>query len=376
VELDDLKKTRTDISEQNIKIEDLRKTLIKVLLSVRIQTVNHKSDVGKVNYSDTAYWIVNGGNILGVGYTVEGLVTTHMMRKPGAGMADTIQQRGRFFGYLNNRLDSVRVFVTPVMSKRFKDYSDHEEGLRTSLSRYDATNPNYDSVSNPTLKQWKRVFWLDRAMIPTRKKAQKLMLERAQIEKSGWLPQHHPSPSVADDVANLSKLQDFIKTIQENETMGWKISDHWGGASNAKSTTHLEANVPINLVIQFVSGLVFSGRDSGNIFSALLAIEENTLDLENDLALVVLMAQGSDKTFRRVRSLPIDLFQGKSDGRGEYVGDKKVLAGNRVTLQIHLLDLIESVNSKNPPIRRDATTIALHLPTKIHDWAKNILKQP
>ena len=375
-ELEDLKKTRNDISEKNIKIEDLRSTLVKVLLSVRIQTINHKSDVGKVNYSYAPYWIVNGGNILGVGYTVEGLVTTHMMRKPGAGMADTIQQRGRFFGYLNNRLDSVRVFVTPVMSKRFKDYSDHEEGLRTSLSRYDASNPNYDSVSKPTLKQWKRVFWLDPAMIPTRKKAQKLMLERAQIEKSGWLPQHHPSPTVADDVANLSKLQDFIKTIQEDEAMGWKISDHWGGAPKAKSTTHLEANVPINLVIQFVSGLVFSGRDSGNIFSALLAIEENTLDLENDLALVVLMAQGSDKTFRRVRSLPIDLFQGKSAGRGEYVGDRKVLAGNRVTLQIHLLDLIESVNSKNPPIRRDATTIALHLPTKIHDWAKNILKQP
>jgi hypothetical protein len=198
-ELLDLKKTNPLIDQHQITLDSLRPTITQVMNALRIQSVNHKSDVGKVNYNLAPYWVINGGNILGVGYTIEGLVTTHMIRKPGAGMADTIQQRGRFFGYLNNRFNEVRVFITDVMAKRFIDYAIHEEGLRTSLAKYDSSHQSYDTVAKPKLKEWKRAFYLDPAMIPTRKKAQRLMLERAQIDKDGWLPQRHlPNFSGAD----------------------------------------------------------------------------------------------------------------------------------------------------------------------------------
>lgn len=376
-ELENICSTRPEIRENGLELHSLRAVIVQVLLALRIQTVNHKRDVGKVNFNVAPYWIINGGNILGVGYTVVGLVTTHMVRKPGAGMADTIQQRGRFFGYLSDRFASVRIFISPTMAKRFQDYSAHEEGLRRSLRKYDASSPEYDYDLKPTLKDWKRVFWLDPAMMPTRKKAQRLMLERARIETDGWIAQRHPSPSAATDATNGARIMQFVQAVETDPSLGWHLSNQWGGAPMNPSTTHLEAHVPLSMIVQLMSGHSMSSEDVGNFFSAVLAIEETHTDLDHQTGLVLLMAQGGeDKDFRRTRSLPVDLFQGRGQGRGQYVGDRKVMDVSRVTLQIHVLNLIEHMGDGDRVVRRDATTLAVRLPAATHAWARNLLQQP
>ncbi len=65
----------------------------------RVRVVNSQADVNAgVNWSAAASWILVGGNKLDRGFTVEGLTTTYMPRKIGAGQVDTVQQRARFFG--------------------------------------------------------------------------------------------------------------------------------------------------------------------------------------------------------------------------------------------------------------------------------------
>lgn len=367
-------------STLNTNVEDLRPILLKVLNSLVIQTVNSKSDVGKVNFNLAPYWIINGGNILGVGYTVEGLITTHMMRKPGAGMADTIQQRGRFFGYLNERFSQVRVFITDSMGKRFRDYVEHEEGLRNSLARFDSSHPNYDHNAKPKLKDWKRTFWLDPSMIPTRKNAQRLMLERAEIDKDGWLRQKKLSGIPGADEHNRNVIEGLVESLNQDSTRALQKSDIWGGAKDALSTTHCETLITLHELKDLISNLNFAAEDEGDINSGLLAIEATASDPDNDLVRVYVMARGIDANHCRKRTVPaggiIDLFQGKGDGRGAYVGDRKVVDPLRPTIQIHYLNIYPSKDHHGSPARSSVPVIALHLPKSTHDWAKNILKQP
>ena len=378
-ELTDLKRTNPLIDQNQLTLDSLRPILIQVMTSLRIQSVNFKSDVGKVNYNLAPYWVINGGNILGVGYTIVGLVTTHMIRKPGAGMADTIQQRGRFFGYLNNRFNEVRVFISDVMEQRFTDYAIHEEGLRNSLSKFDSSHPNYDSATKPRLKEWKRVFYLAPEMIPTRKKAQRLMLERAQIDKDGWLPQRHLPNFAGADLENQETFRAFEREI--NASYGWYKSDKWGGNPDGDSKVHLQASVPVAKVIDYLTKIRLTAVDDGDFNSAFLAIEENTINLDTDLAEVFLIAHGNDRGFRRTRTVPsgasIELFQGRGQEReNAYLGDRKVHHPSRVSIQIHVLDIYPTQDRNQPPERESVPVIAIHLPKNVHAWAKNILKQP
>jgi hypothetical protein len=351
------------------------------MTALRIQTVNHKSDVGKVNFNLAPYWIINGGNILGVGYTIEGLVTTHMIRKPGQGMADTIQQRGRFFGYLNNRFNEVRVFISDTMAKRFIDYSIHEEGLRNSLSKYDSSKPTYDNVAKPKLKEWKRAFYLDPAMIPTRKKAQRLMLERARIEKDGWLSQKFLPNFSGADAENFELFKNFESMINNDQKLGWYKSDTWGGNPLGESNVHLRASVPAARVIEYLTRVKFDAHDNGDMNSACLAIEENLNDIQNDLVEVYLIARGNNTKFKRKRTVEagkkVEVFQGRNDaGVGAYVGDRKVFHPSRVSVQIYIFDIYATLDHSVPPLKESVPVIAIHLPKPIHEWAKNILKQP
>jgi hypothetical protein len=267
------------------------------------------------------------------------------------------------------------------MARMFKEYSDHEESLRASLAKFDASKPGYDWNSHPTLKDWKRVFWLDPAMIPCRKKAQRLILERARIEKDGWVAQRHLSPSTEADLKNREALAVLESYVEEKVPGAWGISDHWGGDLLNESTTHLESEVPLEVLMEFLSNFSLSSPDLININSVQLAIEALSNDLARDSAVVYLMAQGADRSYRRRRSIegqkPLDLFQGKGDGKrqGRYVGDRKVKSDNKVSLQVHLVDVFADKSLTGQPLRSGTPAIALCLPDKHGSWARKVIQQ-
>jgi hypothetical protein len=370
---------------KGVEISTLLPTLIKILDILSVQTINSKADVGKVNFNDRPYWVINGGNILGVGYTIEGLVTTHMMRRPGGGMADTIQQRGRFFGYKNNRLEEVRLFTTKVMATRFKDYAEHEEGLRASLAEFDQSNPRF-VPSKGTLKDWKRAFWLDPAMSPTRKKAQRLVLERADISSEGWIPQKRVAPSPGANLANISLTRALCTEIQ-GQRGGWRDSSVWGG--NSIETSHLESEISVERLQKFLTEFTLPVSDQRNFSAAMLAIENR--HLRDEMVSVVLMAgtamngYANDARISSLRYRTIEgkdevrIFQGDSKNtKSGYLGDKRVSYDAHITLQIHVLKLLTDQGGKKGSgsvFLAESPMIAVRLPSATKHWCEGVLQQ-
>ena len=81
------------------RFEDVLRYLPMAMRNTRIWEVNSRviEQWTQDNWSLTNSHILVGGENLGRGFTVEGLTVTYMPRGRGSGVADTIQQRGRFF---------------------------------------------------------------------------------------------------------------------------------------------------------------------------------------------------------------------------------------------------------------------------------------
>ena len=71
-------------------------------LSIKVVNSGHPDEIAPADWKQGPGWILIGGNKLDRGFTVENLAVTYMPRGTGQGSADTIQQRGRFFGYKAN----------------------------------------------------------------------------------------------------------------------------------------------------------------------------------------------------------------------------------------------------------------------------------
>ena len=113
-----------------------------------------------VDWSAHYSFILIGGPALDRGFTVKGLTVSYMPRPLGVGNADTIQQRARFFGYKRQYLGYCRVFLQQGVSDIFEQYVDHEEHVRKKLLEHKQTGKS--------LTEWKRAFFLDMALRPTR----------------------------------------------------------------------------------------------------------------------------------------------------------------------------------------------------------------
>jgi hypothetical protein len=108
--------------------------------------VNGTDEAEDPDFDRTAVWkIVVGGAKLSRGYTVEGLTTSYFRRRATAG--DALMQMGRWFGYRENYLDLVRLFVSREeqsgsggrkydLYEAFEGVCRDEEEFRAQLQRY------------------------------------------------------------------------------------------------------------------------------------------------------------------------------------------------------------------------------------------------
>ena len=103
----------------------------------RIVVTQVNSATGEeVDWNRGAYHILVGGEKMSRGYTVKGLTVTYMPRPPGMWMADTIQQRARFFGYKQRYLRFCRAYLPGALIGAYRWYVRHEENVRDQLDAY------------------------------------------------------------------------------------------------------------------------------------------------------------------------------------------------------------------------------------------------
>lgn len=350
--------------------------MISVLQNLQIWLVDGaRNGTRQPDFNLSNYNILNGGEMLGVGFTIPRLHVTHMLRNSGQGQMDTIQQRGRFFGYCGSWFGEIRVWLEGDVRRAFEGYVEEEEWLRRDLQPYDE--------ENRPLKGWKVRLRLNRDARPTRRNAVRREIERFSMDE-GWVKQRHWNPSSDAKNDNLNLLDDFFSSAglfksvasgpidlalaDENFRGGGAQTQHHSGLTNIEAIR--------NLLASFAT----DARDREPFDVALETLDE-ILDqpslytgLHGNVADVFVMAREADVLRRRevkANSHLVDLFQGSSQGAQKYVGDRKVHT-QRLTLQVHYLN---HGPSDTQITERRVAYLALWYPDKPREWAENWVRE-
>ena len=294
------------------------------------------------NWNSAPSHILVGGENLGRGFTVNGLTVTYMPRGRGVGVADTIQQRGRFFGYKRDYLGLCRVFLDADVRSDYESYIDHESHVMQELRELIQTGGS--------MSDWRRRMLLAQSLHPTRRSVLPDIYRHLQV--SEWTQQVQPW-TLEDDAkvaSNWAVIEAFLEdlTLQEDPGSARRtVYQRNAFAEGIRLDSVLE-----NLLVP----MWYSWRDAPNFSAAELAIQWHLRSSPDASATVFLMAAQSSPQpggGRRRRQIDhngriVNLFQGAAPVqpvalRGSvYPGDRSIHANEVVTVQIHDLDLTDS----------------------------------
>lgn len=354
---EDLKITATDLPDFPALEKELPYSLRKTI----VLEVNATPRLGtpQPDWKDTYPWILVGGQAMDRGFTVEGLTITYMPREIGLGNADTIQQRARFFGYKRRYLGYCRVFLERTVRDAFGFYVEHERDIRRRLTAHrDRGRP---------LTEWRRAFFLDSVLRPTRRQVLDLGYRQDTISDDWFWPK---VPHGTDDLlaANRKTVDDFI------EALTWENDE--GDSRRTTDQVHLVA-ADISLKRAYEDLLIqlrLTDESDSQLFTGLLLQIESFLENHPETECSVYqMTKGKE----RLRSVNDDeeiptLFQGANYADAAhkdmvYPGDDNIRANTGVTIQIHMLQVREK--ERGAVIANNVPTIAVWVPAAMaNDW--------
>jgi hypothetical protein len=272
---DDLARTADDLPSFDAITEELlrafRNTTVMEVNAVpgRTPTIPWQNCLGHV---------LVGGQAMDRGFTIEGLTVTYMPRGVGVGNADTVQQRGRFFGYKQDYLGYCRIYLEAGVRQAFHDYVEHEEEVRAQLKEYERTGRPLDD--------WKRAFILSPNLSPTRSSVLDLDYMRGAFSDSWFNPKYVDGPPELL-AANRQVLDSFIGQH--------RLVDMEGHARRTATQRHKVVNdlslsdVLRSLLVEFRLAEL---RDSQNFIGALLQIRRGLDQNGDERCMVVQMSGG------------------------------------------------------------------------------------
>ena len=285
-----------------------------------------------VDWRSAYGWILVGGQAMDRGFTVEGLTVTYMPRGIGVGNADTVQQRARFFGYKRPYLGYCRVYLEQMTLHAYQTYVEHEEDIRSQLEEF--------QESGQPLNDWKRAFVLDMALRPCRHHVLEFDYIRGQFSNN-WVA---PRVVLASEVvlqANRKAVAEFIQSLA--------FTENDGHPDRTDVQRHLVCrDIPLRATIeQLLVDIRITGTTDSQRNIGLLLQLSNALDDNPDEVCTIYQVSPAKRRRRRIdeNGEVTNLFQGEApvyprDRRGEvYPGDRAIQDTNKVTVQIHMLDL-------------------------------------
>ncbi len=295
---------------------------------VSLKEVNSQ-DGAEIDWDNYADHILVGGEKLNRGFTVEGLTVTYMPRDAGDWNADTIQQRARFFGYKARYLGLCRLYLHQDVINAYRSYVRHEEDIRTQLAAH----------RGRPLREWRRAFFLNAQLRPTRRNVLSDPLYRV-LAREPWFVQKQPH---ADEVA-----------VAHNRTLVTSFLTSHAFASAPNYHSHMICEVPLaevyrSLLVEYQA----RENDVPDWFGLLLTLG-SIIDRDPEAPCVVVSMFGGGKRDRSSTKGSINPMQGPS---GNYPGDRLVLDGTVVTVQIHQVDIKGGI--------KGVPTLAIHVPTKL-----------
>jgi len=307
------------------------------------------------NWKQDYSHIVVGGEVLNRGYTIQGLTVTYMPRGKGVGNADTLQQRARWFGYKADYLGYCRVYLDSDTFDIYKAYVEHEENIRTQLSRH--------RNEGKPLKEWKRAFFLDPSLRPTRQN----VLEKEYVRgnySNKWFTPVAPHDTPEGIIFNQALVNDFLGQLD--------LYPDKGHINRTEIQRHLYTS---SISLRWVYELLLTQfqysrpKDSYAYTGVLLQIERQLEKNTDATCTVYLISQGKprDRSVSKDDEIP-QLFQGANPSNTKvYAGDREIRAVSGLTIQIHILNVLE-YNSKQV-IAKGVPALALYIPKDMEvDW--------
>ncbi|WP_374029381.1 Z1 domain-containing protein [Bdellovibrio bacteriovorus] len=203
-----LNDARNILAKTSKRIPSL-KTLIQELVShlnaATISVVNTSSTTKQPRYTKGINFLI-GGNKLGRGITIKGLMVTYYGRLANKVQMDTVHQHARMFGYRQDLKDVTRLFVSKEIYFNFRKIHLSDEATRREL--FTKPTPNISPV------------WIGKNLRPTRSNVIPLVkIKGIHLRNSShpWEPMSEPSK-----VNSLTRKLD--KILRGKKRSSWSES--------------------------------------------------------------------------------------------------------------------------------------------------------
>lgn len=342
---DDLRQTVEALPSFEELVGELQTALTEsdvVELNTRGQT-----RIPDVNWRNSYAKIIVGGNAMDRGFTVEGLTVTYMPRTLGGGNADTLQQRARFYGYKRSYIGYCRIYLEAGVRRALHSYVEHEELLREALVKH--------SESGLPLSDWRRRFFLDPALSPTRSSVLGLPIMRGNVR--GW---YFPKVPHDTDHAIENNRAVFERFLDQNRD---GFIDCEGDPRRTPAQRHkLLAGARLaDIYEHLLVPLHFTASVDTAYFGLLLQIERHLRARPNARVDLYNMSSPEER-FRDLKNQQIENpFQGANANTG-YPGARDFKSGQHLTVQIYTFDL---GGTRVQPTFQNVPLVALNVPSAL-----------
>nr|WP_246283789.1 Z1 domain-containing protein [Nocardioides perillae] len=295
-------------------LEDLLVAVPHWIGATQVRVVNSGTPADSdIRWNTAPSWILVGGNKLDRGFTVEGLTTTFMPRRLGAGQVDSVQQRARFFGYKGSYADLCRAWLNGTTADAFEHYVHHEKLLREELVKVDE--------QGISLKDWKRLMLLDPTYKPTRKAVIDLPYFHDRIKGDSWVSVAKvPAVDVSTNIASADRLRtDHAAGVTRDER---------DGRDDRRNTKVL---VPMEDFLEFLADWTGHPDDVALVNQMGLLLRAR-LDDDPSLKVEVYFMDDGELRSRTPVDGTLPLAVGHS---AKYIGDAKFFTPGFTSVQLH-----------------------------------------
>jgi hypothetical protein len=356
---EDLRTTVPDLPDW----EDILPTLPRSIRKTAIWEVNAaRGQTPTIPWQDRYAHILVGGQAMDRGFTVEGLTVTYMPRGLGDGNADTVQQRARFFGYKSGYLGYCRVWLEQLVREAFSDYVEHEEVMRNRLIEHGFTGR--------PLRDWKRVFFLDQALQPTRRQVLSVAYRRGNHGER-WVDPSRPHELPEAIEHNNALIDEFVSSLT--------LVDDEGDPRRTLYQRHKVVHrLPLRQAyISLLEPLRLPSPEDSLQHTALLLQISSWLERNPDATCNILLMSPGAPERRRTRTQEDQLgffYQGANPSKGPdqgsiYPGDQKLHHPTDLTIQIHTFELLPHADAEDKTVYPRVSLVATRVPRALgRDW--------
>ena len=325
-------------TEQLPPLDDLLRDIPHWITATQVKVVNSGTAAdGDIKWAIAPAWILVGGNKLDRGFTVEGLAVTFMPRSVGTGLADSIQQRGRFFGYKDSYGDLCRAWLSPATTDAFEHYVEHEQILRKELEEVSKTGEN--------LREWTRKMLLDPRFKPCRKAVVDLPYLHGRIPGDSWVSVARLGQLGSKTTNNMTRVEQFVQlhaAHTETDLRDPRDGDRINSVFDVDLADLLE-----DLLVDWEGHL----DDRALVTQAVLLLRAR-LDGQPGLRAVVSLMDDLQDRERGLRAdqVTINNLQRGRDPKGPYPGDNAFFTDGLVSLQIHKIIVKTEAGGRLGPV--------------------------